>query len=589
MIPHRLYASIRKPDGFTVLRNEPGVSMSRTVFMLLAACALAIGNLASRPALAVDYDTVFAGGRVVDGTGAPWFRADVGVKGDRIAAVGDLSRATATRRINAGRLVVAPGFIDMMGQSEYNVLVDGRAASKITQGITTEVTGEGGSIAPLNARLIAENQDVYAHYGVTPGFTTFSGYFEEFERRGVAINLATFVGAGQVRNFVIGKDNRPATPAELEAMKAEVATAMEQGAMGLSTSLIYVPDNFASTEEIIALAKVAARYGGTYITHQRDEGDDGTVGLDASMDEFLRIVREAGLPGEVYHIKASGKANWGRMPALLRKLADARAAGLDVVADQYPWTASSNGLADSLPLWVREGGADRMGARLADPQTRERIRADYLKGDPEWPETASRILITSVLNPDLAKYMGKTLAQIGEDEHKDPLDVMMDIVAADHGNTSRVTFGMSEDDVRAGLRSPFVSFNTDSPARAEDGILATEKSHPRAWGSATRILGHYVRDEKVLTLEEAVRKMTSLPAARMRFTDRGILRPGMKADLVAFDPDTVRERATFADPNHYSEGMPYVLVNGQLVVDGGRITSARPGRILKGPGYRESH
>lgn len=560
--------------------------MRRTAFLL---GILATLSLATSPSHAADYDLVFSGGRVVDGTGAPWFRADVGVKGDRIAAVGDLSQASATRRVDATKLVIAPGFIDMMGQSEYNVLVDGRAASKITQGITTEVTGEGGSIAPLNARLLAESKEQYAHYGYTPTFTTFSGYFEEFARRGVALNLATFVGAGQVRNFVIGKENRPATPQELKAMEAEVAKAMEQGAMGLSTALIYVPDNFASTEELIALAKVAASYGGSYITHQRDEGDDGTVGLDASMDEFLRIVREAKLPGEVYHIKASGKANWGRMPAMLKKLADARAQGLDVIADQYPWTASSNGLADSLPLWVREGGADKMAARIRDPKTRKRIREDYLKADKEWPESASRILITSVLNPKLSKYMGMTLADIGKQENKDPLDVMMDIVADDHGNTSRVTFSMSEDDVRAALRSPFVSFNTDSPAMAEDGVFSREKSHPRAWGSATRILGHYVREEKVLTLEEAVRKMTSLPAARMRFADRGIVRPGMAADLVAFDPDTVRERATFADPNHYSEGMWYVAVNGQLVVEQGRITAARPGRILKGPGYKGAH
>ena len=549
-------------------------------------CAFALLVMAA-PAYAADYDLIFSGGKVVDGTGAPWFRADVAVMGDRIAAVGNLSGARAARRIDASKLVIAPGFIDMMGQSEYNVLVDGRAASKITQGITTEVTGEGSSIAPLNARLLAEGKDAYAHYGYTPGFTTFSGYFEEFAQRGVSLNLATFVGAGQVRNYVIGKDNRPATPQELKAMEAEVAKAMEQGAMGLSTSLIYVPDNFASTEEIIALAKVAARYGGSYITHQRDEGDDGTVGLDASMDEFLRIVREANLPGEVYHLKASGKANWGRMPALLQKLADARAQGLDVTADQYPWTASSNGLADSLPLWVREGGADKMTARIRNAATRKRIRADYLKADREWPESASRILITSVLNPQLRSYMGKTLAQIGKEENKDPLDVMMDIVAEDHGNTARVTFSMSEDDVRAALRSPFVSFNTDSPAMAEDGIFSREKSHPRAWGSATRILGHYVRDEKVLTLEEAIRKMTSLPAARMHFEDRGIVRAGMAADLVAFDPATVRERATFADPSHYSEGMPYVAVNGTLVVDDGRITAARPGRILKGRGAKK--
>jgi dihydroorotase/N-acyl-D-amino-acid deacylase len=553
-----------------------------------ALCLFLAGALPPEAEAPRHYDLVLEGGRVVDGTGAPWFRADVGVVGDRIAAVGDLSRAPAVRRLDARRLVVAPGFIDMMGQSEYNVLVDGRAASKITQGITTEVTGEGGSIAPLNARMLADGRETFLHYGVTPTFTTLAGYFEEFARRGAAINLATFVGAGGVRNLVIGREDRAPTPEEQSAMEAAVAQAMEEGALGLSTSLIYVPDTFATTEEIVALAKVAARYGGSYITHQRDEGDDGHGGIDRSLDEVFRVAREARLPAEIYHLKTSGKANWGRMPHVLERIEAARAEGLDVSADQYPWTASSNGLAASLPVWVQEGGAGAMVRRLTDPATRARAREDFLKspGNADWPEGASRILITSVLDPGLKRYEGKTVADIAREEGKDPLDVLMDTVVADKGNTGRVTFGMSEDDVRAALRHPFVSFCTDSPAMAADGILAQEKSHPRAWGSAPRILGTYVREEKVLSLEEAIRKMTSLPASRMRFADRGILRPGMAADLVAFDPDTIRPRSTYADPLHYSEGIPYVVVNGRLVVDGGRITAERPGRILRGPGYR---
>ena len=533
-------------------------------------------------------DLLLAGGRVVDGTGAPWFRADVCVVGDRIAAIGDLTGAVAKRRIDAARLVIAPGFIDMMGQSEYNVLVDNRAASKITQGITTEITGEGSSIAPLNARMLADMKATIAYYGVTPTFTTLEGYFREFERRGAAINLGTFVGAGGVRNLVIGKEDRPATAAELAAMEAAVAQAMEQGALGLSTSLIYVPDTFASTEEIIALAKVAARYGGSYITHQRDEGDDGNGGIDRSLDEVFRIVREARLPGEIYHLKVSGRRNWGSMGAVLQRLEAARAEGLDVTADQYPWSASSNNLDASLPAWVRAGGADQMVARLEDPATRARARADFLQlpENADWPAGAARTLITSVLNADLKRDEGRTLQQIAEAEKKDPLDVLMDIVIADKGNTGRVSFSMSEEDVRTALKHRLVSFCTDSGAMAEDGIFSKEKSHPRAWGSAPRILGTYVRDEKLLPLEEAIRKMTSLPATRMRLADRGLLRPGMFADLVAFDPATVRERATYADPLHYSEGIPYVVVNGQLVVDEGKITPARPGRILRGPGYR---
>jgi dihydroorotase/N-acyl-D-amino-acid deacylase len=529
------------------------------------------------------YDLVFAGGRVVDGAGAPWFRADVGVVGDRIAAVGDLSHARARRRVDATRLVVAPGFIDMLGQSEYNVLVDPRAASKITQGITTEITGEGSSIAPTNARMIAEGKDTWDRYGVTPDWTTLDGYWKAFERARPTINLGTFVGAGGVRDLVIGKQNRPPTPAELAAMEAAVARAMQDGALGLSTSLIYVPDSFARTEEIVALAKVAARYGGTYITHQRNEGD----AIDESLDEVFRVAREARIPTEIYHLKTSGRPNWGRMPQVLKRIEQARAQGLDVSADQYPWTASANSLDASLPLWVREGGHDALLARLQDPATRFRVREDFLKERDDWNQGgAAAILITSVLNPALKKYEGKTLEEIARDEKKDALDALLDIVIADRANTTRVTFSMSEEDVKAALRHPLVSMCTDSGASAEDGIFSQEKSHPRAWGSATRILGQYVREERVLPLEEAVRKMTSLPAARMRLLDRGILRPGMAADIVAFDPDTVRDLSSYADPLHYSEGVSYVAVNGQLVVDGGKITSARPGRPLHGPGWK---
>lgn len=556
--------------------------MTRLLWMFAGLTAMAL-VLAAPTAPRPSYDLIFEGGRVVDGTGAPWVRSDVGIVGDRIAAVGDLSRAAATRRIDASRLVVAPGFIDMLGQSEYNVLVDNRAASKITQGITTEITGEGQSIAPLNARMIEDMKDVSVHYGLTPDWTTLAGYWKAFERARPTINLGTFVGAGGVRDLVIGKDERAATREELAAMEAAVARAMEEGAFGLSTSLAYVPDRFASTDEIIALAKVAARSGGTYITHQRDEGD----GIDTSLDEVFRIAREARIPAQIYHLKTAGKRNWGRMPAVLARIEQARAEGLDVSADLYPWAASSNSLDASLPLWVREGGREKLLARLQDPAARARARADFPGENPDWnDEPGSRILITTVLKPDLKKYEGKTIAEIARAEKKDPLDVLMDLVIADRANVGRVTFSMSENDVRTALAHPLVSMGTDSGARAEDGIYSQEKSHPRAWGSAARILGKYVRDEKVLSLEEAIRKMTSLPASRMGLANRGILRPGMAADVVAFDPVTVRERSTYADPLHYSEGIPFVCVNGQLVVDGGRITDARPGRALRGPGYR---
>jgi len=543
--------------------------------------ALFLALLAPAPNV-IECDLLFAGGRVVDGTGAPWFRADVCVTGDRIAAVGRLGDVKAKRRIDASKLVVAPGFIDMLGQSEDYVLIDPRAASKVTQGITTEVTGEGGSIAPLNARMIADNESWKA-FGLAADWTTLAGYWKAFERARPAINLGTFVGAGGVREMVVGNDDRPASPAELRAMEKAVAQAMEEGALGLSTSLIYTPGRFASTEEIIALAKVAARYGGIYITHQRSEEEE----IDKSLDEVFRIARETPIATEIYHLKTAGRAQWGRMPAVLKRIEQARAEGLDITADQYPYAASSNNLTASLPVWVREGGRDKMLARLADPQQRAKAKADHLADDPHWTDGGpSRILITSVLNPELRRYEGKTIDEIAKAEAKDPYDALMDLVVADRGNTGRVTFSMSEDDVRTALKHPLVSFCTDSGARATDGPLSRDKSHPRAWGSATRILGTYVREEKLLPLEEAIRKMTSLPASRVGLADRGILRAGMAADLVAFDPLTVRDRATFAEPSQYSEGVPYVAVNGRLVVDEGRLTDARPGRPLKGPGYR---
>jgi len=559
---------------------------------LPVALALLVGLGPAAAALAAPEaprcDLLFAGGRVVDGTGAPWFEADVCVVGDRIAAVGRLEGAASARRVDARGLVVAPGFIDMLGQSEYNVLVDPRAASKITQGITTEITGEGSSIAPRRAGVQPDEREVVERYGVALDFTTLAGYFAAFERARPTINLGTFVGAGGVRGLVVGSEDRRATADELARMEALVAEAMEDGALGLSTSLQYVPDRFLSTEEIVALAKVARRHGGTYITHQRSE----SFRIDESLDEAFRVAREAAIPTQVYHLKTSCRANWGRMPAILKRFEDARAEGLDVSADQYPYTAGQNGLDANLPVWVREGGTAKMLARLADPAVRARVKADLAREDPAWENQylccggGGGILIASVVNPALKKYEGQRIDAIARAEGKDEADAIMDIVAADRGHTSNIIFMMDEEDVRAALRHRLVSMCTDSGAVATDGIYSKERSHPRAWGSAARILGRYVRDEKVLALEEAVRKMTSLPASRVGLADRGIVRPGMAADLVAFDPARVRDASTYEDPLRYSEGIPYVAVNGQLVVDEGRITAARPGRPLYGPGRR---
>jgi len=529
------------------------------------------------------YDLILANGRIVDGTDAPWYRADVGIRGDKIAAVGDLKDAKAKRRIDASKLVVAPGFIDMLGQSEFNVLVDNRAASKITQGITTEITGEGHAIAPVNAKMIDADAAIWKHYGVKPDWTTLEGYFQAFEKKKVAINLGTFVGAGGVRELVIGRENRPPAPGELKQMEAAVAQAMEHGALGLSTSLLYVPSNYATTEEIIALAKVARRYGGSYITHQRDEGAD----INGSLDEVFRIAKEADIPTEIYHLKTAGPNAWGMMPGVLKRIEDARARGLDVIADVYPWTASSNSLHATLPFWARGGSREEMVARLQDPAARAKVRAE-LEKDPAWAleNGPARILIADTLDPGLARYEGKNLDEIAKAEGKQPADALMDIVVADKGNTSKITFSMNEEDVRAAVRHPLISFCTDSGASATDGIFSKERNHPRAWGSMPRILGKYVREEKLLSLEEAIRKMTSLPATRMRLEGRGQVRPGFFADIVVFDPDTIIDRSTYVNPWQYSAGIPFVMVNGQLVVDKGKITDARPGRILRGPGHR---
>ncbi len=536
------------------------------------------------------FDVLITGGRIVDGTGAPWFVGDVGIRGDRIAAVGNLKGAEAGTRIDAAGLVVSPGFIDMLGQSEFNILVDNRAASKIMQGVTTEVTGEGSSIAPVSDQMAAEAEPLLKHFGVVGDWRTLADYFTRLdERTHPAINLATFVGAGGLRAYVVGKEDWPATAAELAQMQKLVAQAMEEGALGVSSSLQYVPDRFASTDELVALASVAGRYGGVYLTHQRSESD----GIFQSLDEVCQIAARAGLPAEIWHLKTAYKENWGKMPQVLARIEAARARGLDITANQYPYTRGENGLDACLPLWVREGGTEKMLGRLKDPALRERIKKDMADpGGVSWENQwygaggGDGVMLAAVLNPDLRKYEGLTLAEIGRQMGKDPRDAVMDLVIADQAHSDVITTIMSEDDVRTALKHPLVAVGTDSEARAEDGPLAGTKSHPRGWGSFPRILGHYVRDEHLLTLEEAIRKMTSRPAARVHLDDRGILRPGMAADITVFDPVRIHDVATFADPNHYAVGIVDVLVNGQAVVAGGRITEARPGRALRGPGYR---
>jgi N-acyl-D-amino-acid deacylase len=560
--------------------------------LALTLCACQANAPTAPPAAQPDtaFDILITNGRVVDGTGAPWVRADVGIIGDRIAAIGQLAGRNAKQRIDAANLVVAPGFIDMLGQSEFNVLADPRAASKITQGVTTEVTGEGSSIAPLNDGLVQSAQPTYDRFKVVLDFRTLNEYFARLDKNRPALNMATFVGAGGLRAYVVGNGQRPANAADLDAMKKLVEQAMQQGALGVSTSLQYVPGRFASTDEIVELAKVARQYGGIYISHQRSE----SAQIIQSLDEVFAVAERANIPAEVWHLKTAYKANWGRMPEVLKHFEAARARGLDVTANMYPYDRASNGLDACLPLWVRAGGLDQMLARLKDPALRDRIKRDM--DDPnakDWENQwygsggGAGVMVSTVLDPALRKWEGKNLVEIGKEMGIDPRDAAMDLVIADRSETSVIISIMREDDVRLALASPMISIGTDSGARAEDGPFSESKSHPRAWGSFPRILGKYVREEKLITLEEAVRRFTSRPAGRVGITDRGILRPGMKADVTIFNPETIRDVSTYVDPTHYSLGIEHVLVNGKAVVSGGKITSERPGEAIRGPGYRK--
>ena len=566
--------------------------MMRTV---LLACVTAVGTACQQPSAPAAqtsdaFDVVIANGRVVDGTGAPWYRADVGIIGDRIAAIGQLAGRDAKTRVDASNLVVAPGFIDMLGQSEFNVLVDPRAASKITQGITTEITGEGSSIAPLNDALVKSAQPQYDRFKVALDFRTLDEYFARLERNRPALNVGTFVGAGGLRGYVVGQTQRAATVDEIEQMKKLTAQAMQHGALGVSTSLQYVPGRFASTDEIVELAKVAKQYGGIYISHQRSESSQ----ILASLDEVFAVAERANIAAEVWHLKTAYQANWGRMPEVLKRFEAARARGLDVTANMYPYDRASNGLDACLPLWVREGGLEQMLQRLKDPSLRDRIKRDMDDANAkDWENQwygsggGAGVMVSTVLDPSLRQWEGKSLVQIGKEMGKDPRDAAMDLVIADRGETSVIISIMREDDVRAALANPMISIGTDSGARAEDGPFSESKSHPRAWGSFPRVLGKYVRDEKLIPLEEAIRRFTSRPAARVGIADRGLLRPGFKADITIFNPDTIIDRSTFEDPTHYSQGVEHVFVNGAAVVSGGKITDARPGQAVRGPGYKK--
>jgi N-acyl-D-amino-acid deacylase len=552
-----------------------------TIFLILS-ISTAVTFAADTP-----FDVVIINGHIIDGTGSPWYSGDVGIRDGRIAAIGNLSVAARKLTIDAKGKVVAPGFIDMLGQSEVTILVDPRLPSKIYQGITTEITGEGGSAAPLNDMIIANDRPGYEHYKIDPDWRTFGQYFARLEKQGMGINLASYVGATQVRRMVLGDADVQPTPEQLKKMRALVVDAMHDGAVGVSTSLEYAPAPYAKTEEIIALASEASKFGGIYATHMRSEGD----AVLESIDEAVRIGREAHIPVEIWHFKVAGKANFGRMPELVARVNKARADGFDVTADTYAYTAWSNSMSAFVPPWAHDGGDAKLIDRLKDPAARARIRKDMetpsKKWDNEWDEISGPqdVMITVVQNPAIRKFQGKRLTEVAQAMNKDPMDALFDLLIEDNAFTECAVFGMSEPDVVLALQQPWVSVDNDSSGTSPEGILGEEHPHPRAYGTFPRILRKYVREEKKLTLEDAIRKFSALPAQRMRLIDRGVLKKGMWADVVVFDPETVRDSATFDDPNRLSDGMQYVLVNGVPVIENGKMTGALPGKVLRGAGY----
>lgn len=544
-------------------------------------------------------DIVIHGGRIIDGTGNPWYVGDVAITDGRIVAVGKILGGIAKRVIEANGMVVAPGFIDMLGQSETALLIDNRSISKLAQGITSEITGEGGSIAPQNALTIAAAQPSLDPYHLKIDWTTFDDYWQRLAKKGTPINIGTYVGAAQVREAVLGDVNRAPTPEELEKMKALVAQAMEQGALGISTALIYPPGHYAKTEELIELAKVAARYGGIYASHMRSEGQNEV----AAVREALRIGEEAHIPVEIFHLKVSGKSRAGKMVDIVRMIQQARDRGQDVTADMYPYLAGATALASSLPPWVADGGMDKLLERLHDPAVRQRIKTEMsATGERTWENLyldaggAPGVMVASVVNPELKQYTGKTVAEIAQAQKvadgksaqhsKDPLDALMDFVLADKGLSGALYFIASEEDLQTGLRQPWTSIGLDANELSLDGPLFEPHTHPRSFGSMPRFLGHYVRDLQLMPLEQAIRKITSLPAQREHLTGRGLIKEGFFADITIFDPDNIIDKATYTQPAQLAEGVKYVIVNGQVAFENGKATGAMPGKPLKGQGVK---
>jgi N-acyl-D-amino-acid deacylase len=552
---------------------------SLAVFLLmLAACApTGEGEV---------YDVILRGGTVYDGSGDAPRIADVGLRGDTVAAVGNLSKATAETTIDVEGLAVAPGFINVLSWATGSLIADGRSVGDIEQGVTLEVFGEGWSMGPLNDEMKAFFKSQQTDFKYELEWNTLGEYLEHLVERGVSPNVASYVGATTVRIMELGYDDRPPTPEELERMRGHVRTAMEEGALGVGSSLIYAPAFYADTAELVELCKVAAEYGGSYISHMRSEGNQ----LLEAVDELIAIAREAGLPAEIYHLKAAGRDNWAKLDQVIEKVEAARAEGLAITADMYTYTAGATGLDASMPPWVQEGGLDAWVERLRDPETRARVREEMLTPSDDWENLflaagPEKLLFIGFKDEGLRSMIGKTLAEVAAERGKEPVDVAIDLVIEDHSRVETVYFLMDEDNIRKKIRQPWVSFGSDAPSMAPEGLFLKQSTHPRAYGTFARLLGRYVRDEQVIPLEEAIRRLTSLPAENLKLRGRGKLEAGMFAEVVVFDPATVTDHATFEEPHQLAEGMVHVFVNGEQVLKDGEHTGALPGKVVRGPGW----